>query len=132
MWHTPNKKRPQKVVRFSKKFLYTIFKQGENTGKIPCYEDICDRLKKERSPDGCKLFTPKEWLSTNQARSLFGNFTSKKTTGLVENRVKGENIDDADEVVDDADLNEVLSNIEFISCGHYLLKLWLLVLFNMF
>lgn len=109
-------KRPKKVVRFSKKlkeFLYTIFEQGENTGKRPCYEDICDRLKKERSPDGCKLFTPKEWLSTNQVRSLFGNFTSKKTTGLVEKRVKGENNDDADEV-DDADLNEVLSNIEFL------------------
>ncbi|VDI68021.1 Hypothetical predicted protein [Mytilus galloprovincialis] len=110
-------KRPKTVVRFSKKlkdFLYTIFEQGENTGKRPCYEDICDRLKKERSPDGCKLFTPKEWFSTNQVRSLLGNFTSKKTTGLVEKRVKGENIDDADEVVDDADLKEVLSNIEFL------------------
>ncbi|VDI59374.1 Hypothetical predicted protein [Mytilus galloprovincialis] len=74
-------KKNRKVVRFSpqiKIFLKNIYDEGERTGKRPYYDDLCDRLRKQRTENGTKMFSPDEWLSVSQIKSLFAGFASKQ------------------------------------------------------
>ncbi|CAC5423772.1 unnamed protein product [Mytilus coruscus] len=74
-------KKTRKIVRFSPKikiFLKNIYDEGERTGKRPYYDDLCDRLRKQRTENGTKMFSPDEWLSVSQIKSLFAGFASKQ------------------------------------------------------
>ncbi|CAC5406355.1 unnamed protein product [Mytilus coruscus] len=74
-------KKTQKIVRFSPKikiFLKDIYDEGERTGTRPYYDDLCDRLRKQRTENETKMFSPAEWLSVSQIQSLFAGFASKQ------------------------------------------------------
>ena len=77
--------------------------------KMSYNDNIRDRLRKERQPNGCKVFSPCKWLSTNQIRRLFSNFTCK---------LKPEKKQDSTVVLEefgagtDEDLNNVLSDMK--------------------
>ena len=109
-------KKPKKVVRFSievKEFLYSIYAEGEQTGKRPSYEDISDQLKKERNNDGTKKFKANDWLTSGQIRSLFGSFTLKKT-----NTQKSGKLSEAQLLeVDFIDDQELCSVLECMQCN---------------
>lgn len=107
-------KKNRKVVRFSpqiKIFLKNIYDEGERTGKRPYYDDLCDRLRKQRTENGTKMFSPAEWLSVSQIKSLFAGFASKQHSRRdIPHALHVVAPDQVD--VNDVELRNVLSEIE--------------------
>ncbi|CAC5417198.1 unnamed protein product [Mytilus coruscus] len=84
--------------------------KGERTGKRPYYDDLCDRLRKQRTENGTKMFSPDEWLSVSQIKSLFAGFASKQHSRR--DILHALHVVALEAEVNDVELRNVLSEIE--------------------
>lgn len=77
-------KKSKKNVRFSenvKGHLLKLFLEGEETGSKCDPVVVSKNLKSLRGDDGAKLFTPTDWLSTQQVASYFSRLTAVARSG---------------------------------------------------
>ncbi|VDH99002.1 Hypothetical predicted protein [Mytilus galloprovincialis] len=86
--------------------------EAVNSIGFACPEPGCQReLRKQRTENGTKMFSPAEWLSVSQIKSLFAGFASKQHSRRdIPHALHVVAPDQVD--VNDVELRNVLSEIE--------------------
>lgn len=106
-------KSDRKFVRFSlgvKKFVKDIFDDGEKTGKKANPVSVSLQIRNERDEYGNHIFSPNDWISSQQVRSLFAQFQIKLTKESTD-REKRPKLELTLKSEEDEDLNEVISDL---------------------
>ena len=66
--------------RFSiavKDFLLNLFMEGEQTGRKYTPTEASKKIRSARAENGSRLFSPEEWLSSQQVQGLFSRFANQ-------------------------------------------------------
>ena len=74
-----------KITQAHQSFFMKLFYQGENTGKKVIVEKALQDMRSALKMDNTKQFSPNQYLTKNQIRSLFGRLARNKTR-QVDNR----------------------------------------------
>ena len=74
----------RKVVKFStkqKRYLVSLFEQGEKTNRKEDPKNVADMMRKARAPSGAKMFEPSEYLRKEQIASFFSRLSAQRSKG---------------------------------------------------
>ena len=74
----------RKVVKFStrqKRYLVSLFEQGEKTNRKEDPKNVADMIRKDRAPSGAKMFEPSEYLRKEQIASFFSRLSAQRSKG---------------------------------------------------
>ena len=74
----------RKVIKFStkqKRYLVSLFEQGEKTNRKEDPKNVADMMRKARAPSGAKMFEPSEYLRKEQIASFFSQLSAQRSKG---------------------------------------------------
>jgi len=82
-----------KITQVHQNFFTKLFCRGENTGKKITVEAAFQEMRLAVKSNKTKLFTPKQYLTKNQIRSLFGRLAKKASVGQRTRRMQNKEND---------------------------------------
>jgi hypothetical protein len=83
-----------KITQDHREFFKKLFHEGEKTGKKVTAEKAYQEMRVAMKPNNMKLFTPKQYLSKNQIRGLFGRFSKKRLDGSTTQQIQNSEMED--------------------------------------